>query len=136
MGLDQRNDERLAIIACLLRSVNWGQVTPCPRIMDVFAIRLTDSSHRSPAFIVSAPRTGSSWLAGALARHPDLDVRGHVAHDNHNLYLSEPFRTLNPFADDSPGAGKVSGPFPGLSTRWLRRRDRKARAVPWRQLDA
>ena len=73
-------------------------------------------------FILSAPRTGSSWLAGTLARHPDLDVRGHVAHDNYNLYLSQPFLSLNPFADDSPHARSVL--LGGLSAQWLRWRYR------------
>ena len=57
--------------------------------------------------VVSAPRSGSSWVARILRQHPDLDVYTHNTDDNHLLYAISPFQSLNPFGDDYIGSNNV-----------------------------
>jgi hypothetical protein len=52
--------------------------------------------------VVSAPRSGSTWLGTILGAHPHLDVR---KDDTGILYLVTATRTLNPWASDGFASG-------------------------------
>ncbi|MEP7037410.1 MAG: sulfotransferase [Acidobacteriota bacterium] len=81
-----------------------------------------ENTNDKVVIIVSAPRSGSTWVARILRSHPDLDVYTHNTDDNHLLYAISPFQSLNPFGDDYIGSNNVYDNFLlSIKSRYVKR---------------
>ncbi len=71
--------------------------------------------------VVSAPRSGSSWVARILREHPEMEVYTHNTDDNHLLYGISPIQSLNPLGDDYINLNSVFNKFlSNIKSRYVR----------------
>lgn len=75
----------------------------------------------SMVVVLSTPRSGSSWTATVLGRHPDLRVYSAAGGDSLAFYLVQPFRSLSPLASDDAGRSRWAAGATALKGRLLRR---------------